>query len=204
MSAVTAGRVRSTTGAAPARRPGRPRDAGVDAAILAATLELGGEIGISAMSMDELARRAGVSKATIYRRWASKEELVLDALASSSRPFDDVDTGSLRGDLEAYLGELADRMTEGRTSDILPHLVGAAAHDEAVRDALDDFIQHRRKPLRSIVTRGVERGELGADTDVEVVLDAVLGAFVYRRLLTVRAMDDDFVESLVRIVLPDR
>ena len=77
--------------------------------MLAATLELAGEVGVSKMSMDDVAERAKVSKATIYRRWSSKEQLVLDALRSAMSPLDDVDTGSLRGDLELYLSELAQR-----------------------------------------------------------------------------------------------
>ena len=100
-------------------RRGRPRAEGLDEALLDVTLELAGEVGINGMSMDDLAQRAGVSKATIYRRWPSKERLVLDALNHALRPFDLIDTGSLRGDLDDYLGELARRMTEGRASDVL-------------------------------------------------------------------------------------
>ena len=102
------------------RRLGRPRSAGVDEALLDATLQLAGEVGINGMSMDDLAQRAGVSKATIYRRWPSKEALVLDALASAIRPFDLVDTGSVRGDLEMYLARArsphADRPLQRRAA----------------------------------------------------------------------------------------
>ena len=93
--------------ATPARR-GRPRVEGLDQALLDVTLELAGEVGLNGMSMDDLAQRAGVSKATIYRRWPSKERLVLEALNQAMRPFDVIDTDG-SGDVdekELYSGLL--------------------------------------------------------------------------------------------------
>ncbi len=187
---------------ATARRPGRPRSAGVDEALLEATLQLAGEVGINGMSMDDLAQRAGVSKTTIYRRWRSKEALVLDALAHGIRPFDLVDTGSLRDDLEVYLRELGRRMETGRTSDVLPDLISAAARDAALRESLDEWVRHRRQPLNTILGRGVERGELSDDADLDTVIDALIGAFMYRRLLTHEPLDEAFVARLLQTVLP--
>lgn len=184
------------------RRLGRPRSAGVDEALLDATLQLAGEVGINGMSMDDLAQRAGVSKATIYRRWPSKEALVLDALASAIRPFDLVDTGSVRGDLEAYLAELGRRMQTGRSSDVLPDLISASARDAALRESLDEWVRHRRQPLTIILGRAVQRGELAAATDLDTIIDALIGAFMYRRLLSHAPLDDAFVTRLLRTVLP--
>jgi AcrR family transcriptional regulator len=184
------------------RRPGRPRSEGVDEALLDATMALAGEVGMHAMSMDDLAQRAGVSKATIYRRWPSKEALVLDALAHAIRPFDLVDTGSLRGDLDAYLRELGRRMQTGRTSDVLPDLISAAARDRALRESLDEWVRHRRQPLNTILARGVRRGELAPDSDLDSIIDALIGAFMYRRLLSHAPLDDAFVAALLHVVLP--
>ena len=188
--------------AATRRRPGRPRSAGVDEALLDATLQLAGEVGIHGMSMDDLARRAGVSKATIYRRWPSKEALVLDALAHAIRPFDLVDSGSLLGDLEAYLRELGHRMQTGRTSDVLPDLISASARDAALRESLDEWVRHRRQPLNTILGRGVQRGELAADADLDTIIDALIGAFMYRRLLSHTPLDEAFVSALLHVVVP--
>lgn len=185
-----------------APRRGRPRSADADEAILAATLELAGEVGINGMSMDDLAERAGVSKTTIYRRWTSKEQLVLDALRSAMGPLDDVDTGSLSDDLRAYLIELGERMWRGRMSDVLPHLIEVACHDEALQSRLDDYVQYRRAPMLAILERGLDRGELPADTDVDVLADVLIGPFVYRRLLTHAPLDADFVDRLLRVALP--
>lgn len=184
------------------RRLGRPRSAGVDEALLDATLQLAGEVGINGMSMDDLAQRAGVSKATIYRRWPSKEALVLDAFASAIRPFDLVDTGSARGDLAVYLGELGRRMQTGRSSDVLPDLISASARDPALRESLDEWVRHRRQPLTVILGRAVQRGELAADTDLDTIIDALIGAFMYRRLLSHAPLDDAFVTRLLVTVLP--
>lgn len=185
-----------------APRRGRPRSADADEAILAATLELAGEVGINRMSMDDLAERAGVSKTTIYRRWTSKEQLVLEALRSAMGPLDDVDTGSVRDDLRAYLIELGERMWQGRMSDVLPHLIEVACHDESLRSRLDDYVQYRRAPMLAILGRGVDRGELPADTDLDVLADVLIGPFVYRRLLTHGPLDEAFVDRLLGVALP--
>ena len=185
-----------------ATRRGRPRSADADAAILAATLELAGEVGVNGMSMDVLAERAGVSKTTIYRRWTSKEQLVLEALRSAMGPLDDVDTGSLRADVRAYLIELGERMWQGRMTDVLPHLIEVACHDDSLRSRLDDYVQYRRAPMLAILGRGLARGELPADSDLDVLADVLIGPFVYRRLLTHGPLDEAFVVRLLGVVLP--
>lgn len=182
-------------------RRGRPRSADADIAILAAALELAGEVGVRALSMDEVAARAGVSKATIYRRWSSKEALVLDALRSAIEPVGSVDHGSLGADLRHYLRDMTARMSVGR-GDVLPHLIEVACYDPAIRTSLDDWVRHRRAPLLAILERGLERGELSADTDLELLLDTLIGPFVYRRLLTGGAIDETVVERLLALVLP--
>lgn len=181
---------------------GRPRSASVDDAVLAATLDLAGEVGINGMSMDDLAARAGVSKSTIYRRWPTKEALVLAALQSAMGPLDDVDTGSMRHDLDLYLGELGARLQVGPMSDVLPHLIEVACHDEGLRSSLDDYILYRRRPLRRIFEHARQRGELADDADLDVLIDAILGPFIYRKLLTRGDLDAQFVDRLLAIVLP--
>lgn len=186
-----------------APRRGRPRSAEVDEAVLSATVELAGEVGVSRLSMDDVAVRAKVSKATIYRRWASKEALVLDALRNAMVPIEDVDTGSLRGDLDHYLRELVNRFHSGKMRDVLPHLIGVACHDANLRCSLDDYMQTRRVPLHLILSRGLERGELSADVDLDVLIDVILGPFAYRKLLAHSVIDDDFAAKLLDLVLPN-
>ncbi|WP_420451399.1 TetR/AcrR family transcriptional regulator [Ilumatobacter sp.] len=185
----------------PAKR-GRPRSEQVGGAVLTAALELAGEVGIAKMSMDELARRADVSKATIYRRWSSKEELVLDALRSAISPIDDVDTGSLRGDLDRFLEQIVARFEQSSMNDVLPHLIEAACHDRSIQASLDDWVRVRRLPLRGIYERAAQRGDIDADADIEVLIDATIGPFVYRRLLTRQPIDAGFASRLVALVAP--
>lgn len=185
----------------PAKR-GRPRSAQLDETILSAARNLVGEAGINNMSMDELARRADVSKATIYRRWSSKEALVLDALRSAMSPIDHIDTGSLRGDLTGYLAELVARFGTSAHNDVLPHLIEVACHDESIQVSLDDWVRFRRVPLRDIFERALARGEIDANADIEVLIDATIGPIVYRRLLTRDPIDEDFAMRLVAVVAP--
>ena len=157
------------------------------------------------MSMDDLAQRAGVSKASIYRRWPSKELLVIDALRSAMGPLDAVDTGDVGGDLRAILGDLVARFSsKERMNDVLPHLIEVATHDPALRAELEAYTQLRRVPLRASLERGVARGEVSPDADLDTLIDALLGPIIYRRLLTGGTIDTAFIEGLMALVVPGR
>ena len=176
---------------------GRPRRADADEAILNAALELLAETGAAGFSMDVLAQRAGVGKATIYRRWASKEALVLDALRTATAPIPVPDEGDLRADLSAYTDALVERFGGGRGSDVLPHLIAASCYDDQLRASLDDYTRGRQRTIRLILRRGIERGELPPDTDVDLLVDVILGPFLYRHLLTGAPVDRKFARRLV-------
>ena len=184
---------------------GRPRSKELDASILSATLELAAEVGINGMSMDDLAQRAGVSKASIYRRWPSKELLVIDALRSAMGPLDAVDTGDVGGDLRSILGDLVARFSsKERMNDVLPHLIEVSTHDPALRVELEAYTQLRRVPIRASLERGVARGEVSPDADLDTLIDALLGPIIYRRLLTGGPIDTAFIERLMALVVPGR
>ena len=190
-----------THDASPTRRPGRPRDARCDHAILQATLDILGEGGVAGLSIDAVAARAGVGKATIYRRWTSKEALVLEALRSDTAPIEVPDTGNLRADLEAYFAGIIERFAANDGSDVLPHLIEAACYDAEVRVSLDEYIKQRQEPMRVILRRGAQRGEIAADVDRTVMIEALVGPVIYRRLLTGGRIDKAFVRKLLDIVL---
>jgi AcrR family transcriptional regulator len=180
---------------------GRPRNADATEAILTATLEQLTEAGMAGLSMDVVAHRAGVGKATIYRRWASKEALVLDALRTAIAPIPVPDEGSLRADLIAYTDELVVRFEAGRGSDVLPHLVAASCHDGELRASLDDYVRGGQSTLRLLLRRGIDRGELPAGTDVDLAVEGVLGPIFYRHLLSGEAVDRALARRLVEQVL---
>ena len=180
---------------------GRPRREGVDEAVLEAASTALAELGMAGLSMDVLAQRAGVSKATIYRRWSSKEELVLDLMGRIAQPIDVPDTGSIDTDVVTYCTAMAERFQAQASSDVLPHLVAASCHDPALRASLDQYVRMRRVPLQTILRRGVRRGELFAGFDVDMAVDMLVGAFMYRRLLLSDPVRPAQVEPLVRAVL---
>ena len=185
-----------------APRRGRPRDARCDHAILQATLDMLSEGGAAHLSIDAVAARAGVGKATIYRRWSSKEALLLEALGTADTSLvSSPDTGSLRSDLEAYFDALLERLSESEGSDVLPHLIEAACYDPEVRTSLDGYLTSRQQPLRSILQRAQQRGEIAEAVDIKVVTDVLVGPIIYRRLMTGDPVDRTFTRSLLDIVL---
>lgn len=194
MTAITA-----PSDSAPKR--GRPRDARCDEAILQATIDMLIEGGAANLSIDGVAARAGVGKATIYRRWSSKEALVLEAINTDESIIPTPDTGSLRGDLDRYYDVLIERFRMNEGSDVLPHLIEAACYDPEVRMSLDAYISSRQKPLRALLQRALQRGELANGTDLTVLVDMLVGPMMYRRLLTGGRIDRAFVRKMLDIVL---
>jgi len=190
-----------TTPADTTPRRGRPRDARCDEAILQATIDMLIEGGAANLSIDGVAARAGVGKATIYRRWSSKESLVLEALNTDDSIIPTPNTGSLRGDLEQYYDVLIERFRMNEGSDVLPHLIEAACYDPEVRVSLDAYISSRQKPLRTVLQRALQRGEIANGTDLTVLVDMLVGPTMYRRLLTGGRIDRPFVRKMLHILL---
>jgi AcrR family transcriptional regulator len=191
------------TAVAAARR-GRPRSERARLAILEAAAELLVARGLSAVSMDAVAERAGVSKATIYRWWPTKEALALDALYNewaAVRP-PARDTGSLRGDLLSLLRpwvRLAASRPYGR---VIAALVTEAQSDPAFAvEYLARFVEPRRDQAAAVFRRAIERGEIPADTKIEVALDLIYGPFYHRLLHGHAPLNDRFVRDVVDAVL---
>jgi AcrR family transcriptional regulator len=172
------------TGAADTRRPGRPRSPEAHAAILRAALELAVEGGLRGLSMEAIAARAGVGKATIYRRWKSKEALFAEAIASIAFTPEVPDTGSVRGDFEAVSAAAVDRMAP-EAFRVLPRLMADAADDPELLEALQAaLVRPRRAAIAAILRGGIERGELRADLDLDLVSDMLIGPLIARVLLS--------------------
>jgi AcrR family transcriptional regulator len=184
-------------------RRGRPRSEKARRAILEAAAELLLLRGLGAVSMDAVAERAGVSKATIYRWWPSKEMLALDALldwAAASVPVRD--TGSLRGDVLALIRPWVREIRRRPFGPVIAAFVSEAQSDAKFADAYrTHFVEPRRDAMRAVFARAAERGEVAADVDVEVALDLIYGA-VYHRLLHGHAeLTDRFARDVVDLSL---
>lgn len=191
-------------GTAEAPPRGRPRSERARKAILAAAAELLLARGLSAVSMDAVAERAGVSKATIYRWWPTKETLALDALYTewdAVRP-QPRDTGSLRGDLLSLLrpwARLAGSRPYGR---VIAALLTESQTDPAfAAQYRQRFVEPRREQGRAIFRRAIERGEVPPGTKVEVALDLLYGSMYHRLLHGHAPLSDRFVREAVDTVL---
>ena len=182
---------------------GRPRSQEADRAILTATLDLLASRGLAAMSIEEIAARAGVGKATIYRRWSSKGLLALDAFVTSFQEQQPLpDTGTLRGDLIAALTAWVRAVTQTSMGPLLTGLVAEAQHDEELRAGWRDrVLEPLRSQHRIMLERAIARGEIPATVDQEVVLDLFFGAAQHRLLLGHLPLTDDFIREVVDMIL---
>ena len=173
------------------RAPGRPRSAEADAAIIGATLEALRDEGFRGLSVEGVRQRAGVGKATLYRRFPSKNDLVRAAIASLNPDLPEPpDTGTLRGDIETVFRLTYEMAVDGKTATFGPRLLAESA-DDAEFHALfrEALIEPRRAGLRIILARGRERGELRDDVDPEVVIDMLAGPVIYRILIDGGSLD---------------
>jgi AcrR family transcriptional regulator len=167
--------------------------------VLDSVLEVIETEGLGGLSMDEVAHRAGVSKATIYRRWQSKEDLLIDVMARLSESVAAPDTGSIRGDLITVVSGVTTFMRSGSAGSIFPWLVGEmAAQTDIGRKYAETVIIPRRHALAEVIRRAVERGELHDDLDVELAVDMLTGPVILRKLMGFfRPVGDDWAEALV-------
>ena len=185
-------------------RRGRPRSESSQRAILRAADELLLEHGLSSISMDAVAERAGASKATIYRWWPSKELLALDAIFSEwdTLTSETCDTGSLAGDLQELMLPWARALGEKPYARVIAVLLAKAQSDpDFGREYRARLVRPRRAHAHTIFVRAIERGEIAADTDIEVVLDLLYGPFYHRLLQGHAALDERFTHTIVDYVV---
>lgn len=182
------------------RRPGRPRSERARQAVLAATLALAAEEGPAGLRMEAIARRANVSKETLYRWWRSKTEVVLDALAERGEQTIPLpDTGTLRGDLRAFLRATADS-ADPATVRLLHSVAAAAASDESVADQVRDrFLMTRRAALDQILQRAVVRGEVSSDYAAQAI-DLIYGSLWYRLIFHVGPLDYQWADAVAAAI----
>lgn len=188
-------------------RSGRKRDHSRDPEILAATLEVLAEEGYDRMTVDMVASRAKAGKATLYRRWPSKAELVIDAVAcmkgASFDPENLPDTGSLRGDLVAMIK--TPTMEDGeRKLQIMAGIVSMISRSpELALVAHQAFVEPRAAVTRFFIQRAVERGEVSAEHDLETVAIVAPAMTAYRVLMLRQPVTRDFMISVIDdVILP--
>jgi AcrR family transcriptional regulator len=185
-------------------RPGRRRDPTRDTAIVDATLAVFVEEGYSALTIEGVAARAGVGKATIYRRYSSKAELVVDAVRAGAGIADGLpDTGDVRADLAAMLRPLLTKLKSGHGDVLITLLTERLRNPDLDEEFVRSVVGEKRAHMRGLIRSAVERGDLPADTDIEVVAEAG-PAIVWHHALHGLPLPDDLPERIVAIVLPPR
>jgi len=197
---------RRTTRGQPGSNPGR-FDPSLDAAILDAALEGLGELGYDRMSMDDIASRARVGKAAIYRRWSSKAAVVAEAIAhwrGGLGPVEPPNTGSLRSDIDAVAAMVPDYDEAAlSTIKVIVGAATAAMNSPVLAAALDDLaLSTPRKIIKAILDQAVARGEIAPGRDLTLIPDAFVGLSVLR-VMTGRPVDRVFVRRAVEgLLLP--
>jgi AcrR family transcriptional regulator len=190
------------TAAVSTRRPGRPRRAEVDQAILGATIELLARHGYDGVTMEGVAAEAGVGKATLYRRWPNKTDLILDAVRSLKPDLGRPDTGDTRGDLvEIMAGAISWRDDAELTQVVAALMAEMPRNPELAEVYRARFLAPRRAETVEVLRRGIDRGDIRPDIDLELVLDLLIGAVFYRGLLSGGRLDDEVAELVVDYVL---
>ncbi len=166
--------------------------------VLAVTQELMSEEGIVGFSVDEVSRRSGVSKTTIYRHWPSRSALLLDACSHLNSWTEQVDTGSLRGDLTTLAAFLACQLRSSRAATVMPSIIDAAEHDPEMASLLAQMHARFLIPIVAIAERARLRGELPLGHNPAFFADALLAPFFYRRWFSRQPLDEAFVQGVIR------
>jgi AcrR family transcriptional regulator len=170
---------------APARGRGRPRSEKADQAILDATLRMLGTQGVAGTTIEGVAADAGVGKTTIYRRWPTKTDLILAAISNIVPPGEPPDTGTMAGDMAALAETQRRRLAGSGLSGIVPRLLAESMGDPQLhRDFVDRVVDPFRAMLRLFIERGIDRGELRPDLEVEPLVDLLHSIPIYKILMS--------------------
>jgi AcrR family transcriptional regulator len=187
---------------APERPRGRPRSAIADKAIREAAVDLFAERGFEGFSVEDVADRAGVSKATVYRRYPSKVDLVVEAgscLATDEIAFPD--TGNLRDDVRGLARSLVSAFKNTRAGKMMPVMTFERRRYPELDAGYRRFLADRKARTREVLRRGIARGELPPDTDVAVMSSMLVGPIFHRLMITQEPLNDAFVDALVDALL---
>lgn len=184
----------------PSTRPHRTPDPRVQrtrALVLQVTLDLLSEHGLGGLSIDEVSRRSGVAKTTIYRHWPTRADLILDACSQLSGQQPVPDTGQLMDDLTVLLTTFADLLRTARWSSVMPSIMDAAERDADVAAIHSAIQRDHAAPILAVLNRAKDRGALPASADPHAMTAALLGPLYYRRWFSREPLDSEFVRTII-------
>ena len=169
--------------------------------MLDATRAIVADVGPHELTIDEVARRSGVAKTTIYRHFPNASALVLAALADVPASVIEPDTGSLHDDLRDIINQFMRLAADGTLRQMMVHTLSNGSNDAEFQQLRDELRDSRRNPLRSAVRRARERGELPADLDDELAATFIEAPFVMRRLIADVDIDDTDIDRIIQLLL---
>lgn len=182
------------------RGPGRPREERVTGAVLGAVVDMVHEQGIGAVTMDAVAARARVSKPAIYRRWPTKQDLIIAAAETRIGILSVPDLDDFRSELRFVLTARLEAYRLPGTDRLIAGLIGAAAETGAVRGQYAQYTERITSETRRILERGIARGDVAADTDVRAAATLVAAPLIFRLIGEQEMPDARFVDTLVDLV----
>jgi AcrR family transcriptional regulator len=181
---------------------GRPRSSAADSAIMQAAVSLLSESGFEGVTMDGVARRAGVGRATVYRRWRTKESMIFDALSGLAAEFDVPESGELRVDLFALARWLVDRLLREPAGRLLPQLAARMVSDPTFPGYLDRWVCPWRDAVHRVLFRGVGEGLVRREADLRAVTDLLTGVLVLWVFLEKgRPITDERIDGILSLIL---
>lgn len=182
------------------RGPGRPRQEHVTRAVLEAVVELVAEEGMGALTMDAVATRAGVSKPAMYRRWPTKQDLIIAAAESRVGALTVPDMGDFRAELRAVLMERVRAYRQPGVGRLLAGVIAAAAEAGAGREAFQAYVTRVTSETRHLLERGIARGDVRPDVPIVDVTTLIASSLVFRLVAEQRAPEKELVESVVDLI----
>jgi AcrR family transcriptional regulator len=171
------------------------------AAVLGATAQLLFERGFGGATVDEISRRSGVAKTTIYRHWPTRTDLLRDACSTLGTPLNAPDTGSFEADVTALVTNLAHMLRSAKWTSVLPSIIDAAERDPDIADMYAKLQRGYSAPFEIVIQLATRRGELPANTDAAMLTAALTGPLFYRRWFSREPLTDDFAHQIVLRVL---
>lgn len=194
------------------RQPQRPRPGGTNSAVddrvrrskasvLKVTAELLTETGLGGVSVDEVARRSGVAKTTIYRHWPTRSDLLMEACSQLGTEQDVPNTGSLEDDISALLTNLAELLLTARWASVVPSVIDAAERDAEIAAIHSRLQRGHARPFQEAIARAKRNGEISPSVDSATMIAALIGPLFYRRWFSRESLDGHFVKDVVGRVI---
>ena len=171
------------------------------AAVLSATVELLSERGYGGTSVDEISRRSGVAKTTIYRHWPTRTDLLRDACSTLGTPLDRPNAPDLKDALTAVLKNLASHLRSAKWASVLPSIIDAAERDPNIASMYSELQGEYSSVFRDVLSAAVDSGRLPKNTDVSALIALLVGPLFYRRWFSRETVSNDFVKQVVANVI---